>query len=73
MKQDVATNARDNIKAEMARRGIKREEMIEAMEIGRTTYYNRMKDPSELTIGNLMEAARLMGVSVQKLIGEGLR
>ncbi len=74
MKQkDEATNTRDNLKGEMAKQGIKPEEMYTAMGIGRSTYYNRMKEPRDLTMGDLMEAARLMGVTVRQLVGEGLR
>ena len=67
MNPSTVTN---NIKAEMKRRGIKSPEMMNAMDLKSGTYYNRMKHPEDLTIGNLIDAARLMQVPVFVLMHE---
>jgi len=64
----IAEVIKSNLKAEMARREITPEEMWLNMDIGRTAWYSRMKEPGMFTIEQLDKGARLMHMKLEQLV-----
>lgn len=51
-------------------RGITPEEMANHMGIAVSTFYKRLNNPNELTYGNLIDMADLIGLPIGELIRE---
>ena len=64
----MSKEVRNNIRAEMARRGITPGEMANKMRISISTYYRRMRNPDELTLGDIQSAADLLKVPIKTLL-----
>lgn len=59
---------KDRILGLMRVRGITPEEMANHMGIAVSTFYKRLKAPEELTYGNLIDMADLIGLPIGELI-----
>lgn len=51
-------------------RGIHYDELANAMRMSKSTYYNRKNEPEDLTLGELVRASRLFGISLKDLFKE---
>ena len=59
-----------NICGEMARQSVSRQEMMDAMRISKLTFYRRQEDPNSLTVAEINQAARLLGVHITDFMKE---
>lgn len=57
-----------NLRGEMARRGINGDEMSERMCISKGTFYKRLNNPEEFTVGELRMASKFLKMSLEDLI-----
>lgn len=54
----------------MKMRCISTDEMANYLDLSRSTFYRRVKDPDTLTLGELKRAAKLLKVSVAEILGK---
>lgn len=59
-----------NMKGLMAMRGVTPEEMVEYMNLSRSTYYKRMREPYKFTMGDMDSAAKRLGVDASAMIAK---
>ena len=59
-----------NLEGEMKRRGITTAEMFNAMGMQRATWNRRKSDPRNWTVGELMDASKLMRLPIEKFFEE---
>lgn len=59
-----------NLEGEMKRRGISTNEMQDAMGMKRSTWGRRKNEPRDWTVGELMDASRLMHMPIEKFFEE---
>ena len=57
-----------NIRIEMFKRGINASEMAEQMGISLATFYKRMDDPDNFTIGELRAGAKFLKIDIGDLL-----
>ena len=60
----------DNLQWHMHKRNISPQEMAIRMGISMATYYRRIKDPRSLTLGNIKDAAQMMGIKTETLVND---
>ena len=59
-----------NMKGLMTIQGITPDEMVEYMNLSRSTYYKRMKEPYKFTMGDMDSAAKRLGVDASAMIAK---
>lgn len=59
-----------NMKGLMAMRGVTPDEMVEYMNLSRSTYYKRMREPYKFTMGDMESAAKRLGVDASAMIAK---
>lgn len=59
-----------NMKGLMAMRGVTPDEMVEYMNLSRSTYYKRMREPYKFTMGDMDSAAKRLGVDASAMIAK---
>lgn len=59
-----------NMKGLMAMRGVTTDEMVEYMNLSRSTYYKRMREPYKFTMGDMESAAKRLGVDASAMIAK---
>lgn len=59
-----------NMKGLMAMRGVTPDEMVEYMNLSRSTYYKRIREPYRFTMGEMASAAKRLGVDASAMIAK---
>ena len=59
-----------NMRGLMAMRGVTPDEMLEYMNLSRSTYYKRMREPYRFTMGDMDSAAKRLGVDASAMIAK---
>jgi hypothetical protein len=69
--EDIARSISRNVRAEVARTGLRAEDIARRVGVSLATWYRRAEDPSSWSINELLRLAAVLEVTLHDLITEG--